>query len=224
MAHRPRATFLKLPAIVCAAVVLGAASPCRFDLTGEKADRVFFLLGMRLEAPWRGAAKPADQLETFYCSERDTFVVFKRVVAGLVREQGLVKDVREETKQGCLSFAYSPSLAPAFDGCFRRGATGLDLALFARPGAASGDGRIAPADLIRRRALAYVAGAWARHRHDRTIVLTAGTSKADLLATLLKALGCTNVRVVRSLDGTPGSHTVHFDPTPEVAEWLQKRW
>src|SRR5690349_6825896 len=79
----------------------------------------------------------------------------------------------------------SASLAPRLDRCYAKGASSLDVALFAQAGSSGA--------IDRRRALAYVAGVWARHRHDGAILLTAGTSKADLVATLLKALGCANV-------------------------------
>jgi hypothetical protein len=199
------------------------AGACPFDLTGEKADRVFFLLGMRTDAG-RGPMPPADQLDAFYCSERDAFAAFARVAAGLAREQGLPNDLRDETKQGCLSFSYSPSIAAGLNACYRRSPGRPDLTPFVRRGASVADAAIAPADLVRRRALAFVAGAWARHRYDRALLFTAGTRKADLLPILLKALGCANVRVETNLEGTPGSTTVHFDPTPEVSEWLRKRW
>jgi hypothetical protein len=243
MADWRRPTLRHALLVACALVVPGGASriqadpapqrssappadggACRFDLTGEKADRVFFLLGMRMEHGGRGFPPPHDQVDAFYCNERDAFAVFTRVVAGLVREQGLANDVRDETKQACLSFSYSPSLAAGFNACYAPRATGLALALFAPPGASVANNTIAPGDLVRRRALAYIAGAWARYRHDRAMVFTAGTPKADLLATLLKALGCANVRVETRLEASPGSNTVHFDPTPEVAEWLRKRW
>ena len=47
---------------------------------------------------------------------------------------------------------------------------------------------LGPKDLDRRRALAYVAGVWARHQNGRSILLTAGTRKADLVAALLTAI------------------------------------
>ena len=240
MAHRRRA-LLRHTLLVTgvfsalAGVSLAAdASSCPFDLTGAKADRVFFTLGMLMEHGGRGYAPPGDQLDAFYCNEKGASAVFTRVATALAREQGLPADVREETKQGCLSATYSASLAPGLKACYapgvaaertpRRGVRGLDLALFARSGASVAGNTLAPSDVVRRRALAYVAGAWARHRHGQVMALTAGTPKADLLATLLKALGCANVRVVTALDASPGSNTVHFDPTAEVAEWLARAW
>jgi hypothetical protein len=216
MALMVRATLQRILLGICtlAAPVDGFA--CDFELTARKADRVFFALGMRFEHPGRFTVKGGTQVESLFCSEKDKASLLSRVLVALATEQGLPVDLREETKQGCLTIFHSPSLAPRLDACYRRGAPSLDLALFMRTGA--------PQDLDRRRALAYVAGAWARHRRDRTILLTAGTSKADLLATLLKALGCANVRVERRLDASPGSNTVHFEPTAEVSEWLNKAW
>jgi hypothetical protein len=216
MAHRHRAPLFTLAFVACALAVPADGLACDFDLTGPKADRVFFALGMRFEHPGRVVATSGTQVESLFCSEQDKAPLLSRVLGALAKEQGLPGDLRQETKQGCLTRFDSPSLAPRLNSCYRRGAPSLDVALFMRTGA--------PTDLDRRRALAYVAGAWARHRHDRAILLTAGTGKADLLATLLKALGCANVRVERRLEASPGSNTVHFEPTAEVSEWLNKTW
>lgn len=200
-----------------------AAAQRRFDLTGSKADRVFFVLGMLMEHAGGRAAGAPDQVELFYCSEQPKVPLFTRVLRAMEAEQGLPADVREDTKQQCLTTVSSPSAASGLRTFYPRGYGSIDLAWFARAGAPVSD-RLAPADLERRRALAYVAGAWARHRADRTIVLTAGTSKADRLAALLKALGCANVRIESSVGYVPGSNTVHFEPSPEVSEWLRKAW
>jgi hypothetical protein len=216
MARMARATLRPILLTVCTLAVPADGLACDFDLTGPKADRVFFALGMRFEHPGRFTVKGGTQVESLFCSEKDKAPVLSRVLVALAKEQGLPGDLREDTKQGCLTVFHSPSLAPRLDSCYRRGASSLDLAVFSRTGAAQ--------DLDRRRALAYVAGAWARHRRDRAFLLTAGTDKADLLATLLKALGCANVRVERRLDASPGSNTVHFEPTAEVSEWLNKTW
>jgi hypothetical protein len=216
MALMVRAPLLRIPLVACALAVPADGFGCDFDLTGPKADRVFFTLGIRFEHPGRFTVASSTQVESLFCSEKALAPQLSRVLGALAKEQGLPGDLREETKQGCLTIFHSPSLAPRLDSCYRRGAASLDVAVFMRTAA--------PKDLDRRRALAYVAGAWARQRRDRAILLTAGTSKADLLATLLKARGCTNVRVERRLDAAPGSNTVHFEPTAEVSEWLNKTW
>lgn len=225
MAHLRHTPLRFILPIVCILAVPADGVGCPFDLTGPKADRVFFVLGMLFESPAPRGLGSASQVDMFYCSEKDRVPLFTRVVAGLAKEQGWPADLREETKQGCLTFVHSPSVAPRLNACYTRGVSSVPLTLFARPGVAVGANQaLAAKDVDRRRALAYVAGVWARHRHDRAIVLTAGTAKADVVATLLKALGCANVRVERTVGFIPGSNTVHFEPTAEVSEWLGKTW
>jgi hypothetical protein len=48
--------------------------------------------------------------------------------------------------------------------------------------------------------------------------------KADLIAVLLLDLGCRNISVESTVGLTPQGNAVHFEPTPEVTEWLQKTW
>jgi hypothetical protein len=225
MAHLRRRLVPVILPIVWAVAMPADAVACPFDLAGPKADRVFFALGMLFESPAPRGFGGANHVELFFCSEKDKVPLFTRVVTGLAREQGLPADLRVETKQGCLTILHSPPLAARLNACYTRGASSLPLTLFVRPGAqVVGDQPPAGKDLERRRALAYVAGVWARAGRDRAIVLTAGTAKADLVATLLKALGCANVRVERAVGYTPGSNTVRFEPTAEVSEWLGKTW
>lgn len=225
MAHPRRQVLRLIVPVVCALAVPVDGLACQFDLTGSKADRVFFLLGMLFESPAPRAMAGASHVESFFCSETDKAPLFTRVVKAMAREQGLPADLREETRQGCLTILQSPSIAPRLNACWVRGASSLPLSLFTRPGTqVMGTQAPAAKDLERRRALAYVAGVWARHRRERAIVLTAGTAKADLVATLLKALGCAEVRVESSVGYTPGSNTVRFEPTAEVSEWLGKSW
>jgi len=201
-----------------------AAAQRPLDLTGPKADRVFFVLGMLMEYAGGRAVRGPDQVELFYCSERDAVPRFTRILTMLAKEQGLPADVREETKQSCLTTVHSAAVADALGAFYPRGTGSIDLGWFVRSGAHAASRSIAAGDLDRRRALAYVAGAWARHRHERTMVLVAGSGKADRLATLLKALGCANVRIQSSLAASPGSNTVFFEPTADVSNWLNKSW
>jgi hypothetical protein len=210
-----RATLRQILLLACTLAVPADGLACDLDLTGPKADRVFFALGLRYEHPGRHAVAGSTQVESLFCSEKDMAPLLVRVLTGLARDQGLPGDLRDEAK-GCLTIIHSRSLAPRLDACYPRGAATLDIALFRGPGGGTA--------FDRRRALAYVAGVWARYRRDGAIVLTAGTSKADLVATLLKALGCANVRVERRLDAVPGSNTVHFEPTAELSQWFARRW
>jgi hypothetical protein len=223
--HLPlRSVVLLAVALAGLAAATPVAAQRSFDLAGPKADRVFFVLGMLIEHPGGRLVRGPDQVELFYCSEQHQVPAFVRVVTALAKEQGLPGEIRQETRQGCLTTVVSAPVAAGLAAFYPRGAAPLALSTFARPGAPVAGRQIAAADLERGRALAYVAGAWTRHRRDRTILLTAGSGKADRLAALLKALGCANVRVESRLEATPGSNTVHFDPTPEVAEWLRRSW
>jgi hypothetical protein len=206
---------------------------CDLDISAPKGDRVLFLLGMLLEQGGRGTEHRGDHLETFYCDEERSAGIFRRVLATVAKEQGMVGDVREETVQNCILAVRSATLTTAFSSCYRRqtrdgessSRLGLPKALFMRRGAEllSG-GDIAPTDLERRRALAYVSGASSRFMRDGAIVLTAGKVKAELLATLLRALGCADVRLESSVNLVPGATTVRFTPTAELLEWNNRAW
>jgi hypothetical protein len=214
----------------------GDGTPCALDVAGEKGDRVFFALGMLLEHGGRGFVEGSDALEVFFCDEKDALIRFRRVAAALAQDQHVSADLREDKEQGCVVSLRSAPLAAGLNSCYGRGSRsskvgesvtypGLDPGLFLRRGTVLGpDGAIAPQDLVRRRALAYVAGAWTRFRRDGAIVLTAGKAKGDLLAALLQALGCANVRVESSVGLIPGATTVRFDPTAELSVWLRKAW
>ena len=222
MAHRVRALLVTLAVSVAAPA---AAQPA-FDLRGAKAERVFFVLGMLFEYGGAPVIQGNGTVQTLFCNERDVVPLFTRVLTSLAKEQGLPADLRTEARQSCLTAVSSPSIAARLSGFYPRRSGPLDMALFAAPDARLDlkPGAIAPQDLDRRRALAYVAGAWARYRHDRTILLAAGKSKADLIAALLTALGCTNVRVATTVDAAPGGSTVSFEPTAEVSTWLNRSW
>jgi hypothetical protein len=218
------AAVLTSVALAAMSATRADAASCTLDLTGTKADRAFFVFGMLFESGARRVAAPRPTVEFFFCNETEKVPLFTRVVTAMAREQGLPADLREETKQGCLKWLESPTLAARLDACFRS-EPGLGLALFTRPGAPAGNGRsVAPHDLLRRRALAYVAGVWARSEHDGVITLTAGRHKAELVAALLEALGCRKVGLESTVGYIPGATRVFFEPTPEVAEWLRKTW
>jgi hypothetical protein len=202
------------------------AGACGFDLSAAKAERVFFLLGFLFEYGGRVGQRRDDAFEVVYCNEREKASGLVRFLEQLGNEQGLPADVRVNTVQECLTMIASASLASRVNACYRPGARRLALALFVRPGARAADDEAAvPAkDLDRRRALAYIAGAWSRYQHDGAILLTAGKEKADLIASLLRSLGCANVRVETSVGFVPGASTVFFEPTPEVRAWLKRSW
>ena len=205
----------------------------------------FFVLGILNEYNGRGFLEGSDRLESFYCNEAKIAGLFKRTADALAREQRLEPDIREEIVQGCLTDYYSRTLAPRVDSCYRYSLTreiqaetpdgqlrrtasaSLGGELFTPPGAISGTrtARGLSDDLfLRRRALAYLAGAWARYGRGRDFVFSNARSKVDLIARLLVDLGCTNMRVESTVGLIPQGNAVHFEPTAEVTEWLQWSW
>ena len=154
---------------------------------------------MLMEYTGGRAARGPEQIELFFCSEKPKVPLFTRVLTAVAKEQGLPADVREEAKQGCLDhhlLGIDRQRAARLPSAWLR----LDRSGLVRAAWREGERPARARRFERRRALAYVAGAWARHRVDRTMVLVAGTSKADRLASLLKALGCRDVRVESRLE------------------------
>jgi hypothetical protein len=77
---------------------------CDFDLTGEKADTVFFVLGLLNEYNGRVIVEDGDRIEHFYCNESKMAGLFRRYIGKLAEEQGVDPAIREETVQQCLVF------------------------------------------------------------------------------------------------------------------------
>lgn len=48
--------------------------------------------------------------------------------------------------------------------------------------------------------------------------------KAKLIGQLLTYLGCQDVRLESTFGLIPQTNVVHFQPTEEVTQWLQKTW
>ena len=74
---------------------------CDFDLTGDKADTVFFVLGLLNEYNSRGIVEDGDRIEHFYCNESNIAGLFRRYIGKLAEDQGLDPAVREEIVQQC---------------------------------------------------------------------------------------------------------------------------
>ena len=217
---------------------------CIFDLTGNKADTVFFVLGMLNEYNGRSLMEESDLVEGFYCNEAGKSQLFRRYIGKLAQEQSLNPAVREETIQKCLVSYYSQPIADRLNSCYRYAMTDQVLAqardgtyrrtanpsllgaeLFAR----GGGGVVSRAGLFdeaffRRRALAYLAGAWARYGHGNDFVFANARDKATLVSGLLMNLGCQNIRIESTVGTIPQANYVHFEPTGEVMEWLRKEW
>lgn len=213
---------------------------CSLDLSGERADDVFFLIGLR---NLQGVVEGSDVVEGFYCNEQGVAKLFHRRLEALAAQQGITADVRQETVQECLTSYHSAILRARLNSCYqyelaipksapasvkvpRSGATTLNPGLFYRNGVGvpAPDGSLSDDVFARRRALAYLAGTWARFGQPPDFVFTANQERAEFVAGLLSNLGCRRVRVEHTVGMIPGGTFVHFDPTPEVAEWLRRTW
>jgi hypothetical protein len=214
---------------------------CKLDLVGDRADNVFFLLGLR---NFQGLVEGSDVVERFYCNEQTVAKLFRGRLEALAVEQGITADVRQQVVQECLTSYHSRILADRLNSCYRyqltipstaptsvptlrSSAASLNQGLFYRSGVDRGapEGGLSDTVFARRRALAYLAGAWARFGHAPDFVFSAYYSdKAEFVAGLLNNLGCRNVRVEHTMGLIPGGTFVHFEPTSEVREWLGKAW
>ena len=204
---------------------------CDFDLSGDKADHVFFLLGMRNELTGVVFQDGSDLLEDFFCNERDVARTYQRVAATMQREQGLEADLRDETIQSCRTRYYSRSLARRVRSCFKPEDLGygksLNVALFRREGGGPAwltERGLTDDSFYRRRALAYLSGAWTRFHHAKDFEFYGGRGKAELVARLLDNLGCSRITIESTVGVAPGMTRVHFEPTDEVSAWLRKEW
>jgi hypothetical protein len=210
--------------------------------SGDLADRR--MNGLLNEYNGRSFVEGSDRLERFYCNEAETARLFRRSVGVLAQEQRLSSNVNEKTEQECLVSFYSKAIADRLNSCYRftvtdqrreqgpdgtyrrTAAASLERGLFFRASAISALTERGLSDdvFFRRRAVAYLAGAWARFGHDQKFVFSNARAKADLIAVLLLDLGCRNIIVESTVGLTPQGNAVHFEPTPEVTEWLQKTW
>jgi len=222
-----------------------SAGSCNFDLAGDKGDNVFFVLGLLNEYNGRYITEDGDQIEGFYCNEATTARLFRRSIGALAQNQGLDPIIKEATAQECLvsyrskaiadrlnsCYVYQTSaerLAQGPDGTWRRTASAsLGRQLFSKEGSgAVTEKGLSDEIFYRRRALAYISGAWARygHGHDKDFVFANAHDKAMLVAGLLMALGCLDIRIESTVGSTPQANIVRFQPTDEVMKWLTKEW
>jgi hypothetical protein len=227
-----------------------SSGSCDFDLTGDKADTVFFVLGLLDEYNGRGIVEDGDRIEHFYCNESNMVGLFRRYLGKLAQEQGLDPAVREETVQQCLVFYYSKPVTDRLNSCYRyrmtdqalaRAPTGtykrtasvsLSSELFMRGTGVvvmGGTGVVTERGLsdeafFRRRALAYISGVWSRFGRGADFVFANAHDKATLVAGLLLNLGCRDIRIESTVGLIPQANIVHFQPTEEVTEWLRKAW
>jgi hypothetical protein len=215
---------------------------CHFDLSGLKEVTVFRTLGMLDEYLGRDIVEDSDLVEHFYKSEPQAAEAFRRVTTQLAAEQQMRPPAPEQT--GGHIYFRSRALAERLNNCYAYTMTGgslregpnrvmlrsasgtLPITLFKR----SGEERIDPAGglsdnvLYRRRALAYVSGAWRRYQRGADFVFANAQQKAALVSNLLSDLGARHVTVESTIGFIPQTNTVHFTPTPLIAEWLEQKW
>jgi hypothetical protein len=224
---------------------LSSDGACRFDLTGDKEVTVFFVLGYLDEYLGRVVVEEDDTIErTFKNQDVDGF---RRQLDKLAAQQRVGLPIREETADnGGIVFRSRPiadrinscyryrltyaEQVQARDGSYRRvaRAAALDTQLFSRHdvegGRSEGRAGLPEGVFCRRRALAYVAGAWARGHQGDALEFANSKDKAELIAHLLVNLGCKPVRIETTYGYVPSHNTVRFTATDEVREWLAKAW
>jgi hypothetical protein len=222
---------------------LSSTGSCQFDLRGDKVETVFFLLGLLNEYSGRHILDD-DHIERFYCNESQTAALFRRYLRKLAQEQSLDSgSIREEIEQGCLMSFRSCPIAERLNSCYRRATAGgaargtdgtyhriwrasLGLTLFTRSGRVEtkpGVGRV-DENFYRRRALAYVSGAWVRWGRNGDFVFANAQDKVHLIAELLSWLGCTKVRIESDVGFIPRTNWVHFQPSAEVMRSFEREW
>jgi hypothetical protein len=208
---------------------------CRFDVADGKNDTVFLVLGMLDEYLGRQFVEDDDRVERFYPHEQQVAEVFQRLLVKLAKEQGLQEEARKEVVAGGLVFFYSRQIAdrlnscytyqlstgsmvPGSDGKYKRAASGsLQMSLFMK----SARERASDELLSRRRALAYITGAWLRYGRGSDLVFANAHDKAMLIAQLLTMLGCRNVRLESTFGQIPQTNTVRFDPSEELSSRIE---
>jgi hypothetical protein len=221
-----------------------SSGDCHFDLSGSKEVNVFRTLGMLDEYLGRRIAEDSDVVEQFYKndSELQAAEAFRRVALQLAREQQMEPPAREddadhiyfrsrslaERLNSC--YAYTMTNGSLFEGPVRvmlRATEGtLPIELFKRSGVTMMDpgGGISDNVLHRRRALAYVSGAWRRYQRGADLVFANSQKKAALISQLLDDLGARHVTVESTVGLIPQANMVHFTPTPLITEWLGQTW
>jgi hypothetical protein len=192
------------------------AVPSAFDLSGNKAEAVFWVLGFLDEYLGRGVLDDSDLIERLYCNEKDKSARLRTMLRRLQREQQLPDDLREAVVQECLLWFHSLTLAGELNRMYanREPSGTFDTSggrereyvtlkathdLFARVGA---DAR-----------LAYLAGAYYRYGvDDGTMGFANAAHKADLIADLLREAGATAV-TRETVKGLPNANIVRFTPS-----------
>ncbi len=72
------------------------------------------------------------------------------------------------------------------------------------------------------RTLSYLAGAYLRDGEGNAFRIAGASHKVDLIADLLNGLGCSETTVTYRPGWVPRVHTLAYQPTPDVAAWLER--
>ena len=208
---------------------------CEFDLSESKVEAVFYVLGMLDDYNGRGIVDDGDHVERFYCEELAVAEEFRAALVRVEqdqqlapalqgREQECLTSFRSKETAGRLNSCYqydftNQMTVPAPEGTGRRRVTSgrFNFGLLYDQTATSGS-RYERVD--RRRALAYLAGAWRRYGREGRFGFANAPHKAEGIAQVLVALGCTDVSVEYTVGAIPGHWRVTFTPTEEVARRL----
>ena len=149
--------------------------------------------------------------------------VFRSHLVKLAEERGITTAIGEETEGGCTSF-HSRELTELIDGCYE-----VDFSkspfITLDPEPRRAEAHISGKAFEQRGAtekLAYLAGAYARHGHGNTFRLANARHKAEVVADLLRELGCLEVTLSLTNPGyVPAIHEVAFEPSEDLGRWLQ---
>jgi hypothetical protein len=217
------------------ALLPGPASDgsCEFDLTEGRDEAVFTILGGLDEYLGRTIVEEDDRVETFYCNEPELAGWFGTQLDRLAREQELGGTARAERFQDCLTVFRSRPIANRLNSCYRyrmssdtvvevsdglhrrMARASLNPYLFVPAG--TGNARVmSSASVDRRRATAYLAGAWARHGRGTRFVFANSSEKSRLIGSLLTALGARDVRLDVTSGFIPATTIVRFDPSEDL--------
>ena len=208
---------------------------CDFDLSDGRDETVFRVLGVLDEYLGRNIVEDDDGIESFYCNEPVLARWFGEQLGTLTREQGIAANARPEIVQECLTVFRGRAIAEKLNSCYRfrvsaerlllaadgthrRTATsslGADLFLRGTPNTLP-DGALGDELFHRRRALAYITGAWVRYGRESRFVFANSREKAELVGRLLSWLGARDVRVEIHIDAIPGTSVVQFSASPEI--------
>ena len=130
-----------------------------------------------------------------------------------------------ERLNSCYRYEMTDQMAQASDGDRRTAHPSLFASgLFTRIKLDHGERGYRKTFFFRRRALAYLAGAWARYGRGNDFVFANAHDKASLVESLLSDLGCSRISLESTYGLAPQANIVHFQPTDEVTEWLRKTW